>query len=127
SLPGLRQLVSLAQTAPEQPARLSVREVDDEILVDREHAFVEPLEQQPQPVALRLDAAERAAQLTAHPVEVLDQQAELVAEVVAQRSLEVAVRDRFRRSAQPPQPQRDELSEEQADDDADHAGDNARA
>ncbi len=55
------------------------------------------------------------------------EQAELVAEAVAHRRLEVAARDRLRRNDQPAQPQRDELREEEADDDADHAGDHACA
>ena len=50
-----------------------------------------------QPVALGLDAAERAAQLPAHPVEVVRERAELVAEAVVQRRLEVAERDRLGR------------------------------
>ena len=39
-LPRLRQLVSFPQAPAEDPARLGVREVDDEVLVDREHAFL---------------------------------------------------------------------------------------
>jgi hypothetical protein len=83
---------------------LGVREVDDEILVDREHALVQPLQQQAEPVALGLEAPERAAQLAAHPVEVEREQSELVAEAVVERRLEVAVGDRLGGRAQPPQP-----------------------
>ena len=100
--------------------------MDDEILVDREHSLVQPLEQEPQPVALGLEAAEPAAQLAAHPFEAVREQPELVAEAVAERRLEVALRDRFRRGRQPAQTQRDELGEEEPDDDADHACDHAR-
>jgi len=89
ALPRLGQRVALREAAAEQPARLGVREVHDEILVDREHSLVQALEQEPQPVALRLDALEGAAQLAAHPVEVLGEHAELVSEAVAERRLEV--------------------------------------
>ncbi len=123
--PRLGERVALAQAAAEQPPRLGVREVDDEVLVDREDALVQALEQEPQTVALRLDATEGAPQLATHPVEVLREHAELVAEVVTQRRLEVAVRDRLGGRAQATQPQRDQLGEEEADDDADHAGDHA--
>ena len=44
--PRLGQRVSLREPAAEEPPRLGVREVDDEILVDREHSLVEALEQQ---------------------------------------------------------------------------------
>ena len=80
-----------------------------------------------QPVALALDAPERAAQLASHPVEALRERAELVAEAVAQRRLEVAARDRLRRARQAAQPQRDQLREQEPDEDADHAGDDAGA
>ena len=123
ALPRLRQRVSLPQAPAEDPARLGVREVDDEVLVDREHSLVEPLEQEPQPVALGLEAAEAAAQLAAHSLEAVGEEPELVAEAVAQRRLEVALRDRLRRGGQPAQAQSDELREQEADDDADHAGD----
>ena len=125
--PRLGQRVSLREPSAEQPPRLGVRVVDDEILVDREHSLVQALEQQLQSVALGLEAPERAAELAPHPVEALREQAELVAEAVVQRRLEVAARDRLRRDGQPPQPQRDQLREEEADDDADHAGDHACA
>ena len=52
--------------------------------------------------------------------------AELVAEPVVERGLEVAVRDRLGGRAQTTQPQRDQLREQEPDDDADHAGDHAR-
>ncbi len=126
AVPRLRQGVSLAQAAAEDPARLGVREVDDEILVDREHSLVQPFEQEPQPVALGLDAAEGAAQLPAHPVEVVCKQTELVPEAVAQRGLEVAVRDALGGSTQPAEAEGDELREEQSDDHADHARDDPR-
>jgi hypothetical protein len=45
--PGLRQRVSLPQSPAEDPARLGVREVHHEVLVDREHALVQPLEEEP--------------------------------------------------------------------------------
>ena len=126
-LPGLRQRVSLAEAPAEDPARLGVREVHDEVLVDRQDSFLEPLEQDLEAVALGLDAAERAAQLAAHAVEALDEQAELVAEVVAERRLEVAVGEGLGGRAEPAQPQGDQLREQEADDDADHARDHARA
>ena len=74
--------------------------MDDEVLVDREHPFLQPLEQEAQAVALGLEAAEGAPQLPAHPVEVVREQAELVAEPVAERSLEVALGDALRRGAE---------------------------
>ena len=61
ALPRLGQLVSLPHTAAEQSAGLGVREVDDEVLVDREHSLVQPLEEEPQTVALGFDAPEGAA------------------------------------------------------------------
>ena len=125
-MPRLGQRVSLLHAAAEQTARLRVREVDDQVLIDREHPLVQAFEQEPQPVALRLDAAEGAAQLATHPVEVLRECAELVAEAVMERRLEVSVRDRLGRRAEAAQTQRDELSEQESDDDADHAGDHAR-
>ncbi len=125
--PRLGQRVSFREPAAEQPPRLGVRVVDDEILVDREHSFVQALEEELETVALGLEPAERAAELPPHPVEALCEQTELVAEAVAHRRLEVATRDRLRRDGQPPQPQRDQLREEEPDDDADHAGDHARA
>ena len=122
ALPRLGQRVSLSHAAAEQPARLGVREVDDEILVDRE----QPLEQEPQTVALRLEAPEGPSQLAAHAFEAVGEGAELVAEAVAQRRLEVSVRDRLGGRAQAAQPQGDELREQEAHDDADHSGDDAR-
>jgi len=97
--------------------------VNDEILVDREDSFVQPFEQELQAVALRLDAAERAAELAPHPVEVVGEQTELVPEAVAQRGLEVAVGDALGGDTEPAQAEGNELREKQADDHADHAGD----
>jgi len=54
--------------------------VHDELSVDRDDSFVQPLEQQAQAVALALDVAERPSQLPAHAVEALCELAELVAE-----------------------------------------------
>src|SRR5581483_10130256 len=109
----------------EQAPRLGVRVVDDEILVDRQDALVEALEQKLEAIALGLEPAEGAAQLPAHPVKALRERPELVAEAVAERRLEVSLRDRLRGDAQPAQAQGDELREEEPDDDADHAGDHA--
>jgi len=125
ALPGLRQLVSLAQAPAENPARLGVREMDDEILVDRQHPFLEPLEQEPQAVAFSLEAAEGAAQLAAHPVEAVGEQPELVGEARAERCLEVAASDRLGRRVQASEAQGDELGEQEPDDDADHARDDS--
>ena len=93
ALPRLRQRVSLSDPAAEQSARLGVRKVDDEILVDRQHSLVQPFEEELQAVALGLDTSEGAAQLAAHPVEALREGAELVPEEVAERRLEVALGD----------------------------------
>ncbi len=127
ALPRLRQRVALGEAAAEQPPRLGVREVHDELLVDGDDALVQPLEQHAQPVALALDAAERAAQLPAHALEVVRERAELVAEAVVERRLEVAERERLGREREPAQPQRDQLREHEPDEDADQAGDHAGA
>ena len=91
------------------------------------HALVQPLEQHPQPVALALDAAEGAAQLAAHPFEVVRERAELVAEAVVERRLEVAERERLRRDREAAQPECDQLREHESDEHADQAGDHAGA
>ena len=96
-------------------------------VVDRDDALVQPLEQRVQAVALALDVPERAAQLPPHPVEALRERAELVAEAVAQRRLEVAGGDRLSRAREAAQPQRDQLREHEPDEHADHARDHARA
>src|SRR5439155_23058041 len=91
--PRLGERVPLRNPATEQPPRLGVRVVDDEILVDGDDSLVETLEQQLEAVALGLESSERAAQLPSHPVEAQGEQAELVAEAVAERCLEVAARN----------------------------------
>ena len=80
-----------------------------------------------QAVALALDAAERAAQLSAHPLEVVRERAELVAEAIVERRLEVAERERLRRDREAAQAECDQLCEHEADEDADQAGDHAGA
>ena len=113
-VPRLRQRVALGEPPAEQAPRLGVREVDDEILVDGDDALVQPLEQQRSRSRSALDAAERAAQLAAHPLEAVRERAELVAEAVAERRLEVAERERLGGDREPAQPQRDQLREQRA-------------
>ena len=86
---------------------------------------MQPLEQHAEPVALALDMPERAPKLPPHAVEALRERAELVAELVAHGTLEVAGGNRLRSGRQPAQPQRDQLREQQSDEHADQPGDHA--
>ena len=126
-MPRVRQRVALGEPAAEHAPRLRVRELHGERAVDRDDAFMQPLEQRVQPVALALDVPERAAQLPPHPVEVLRERTELVAEAVAQRRVEVSGGDRLCCARQAAQPERDELREHEPDEHADHACDHAGA
>ena len=94
--PRLGQLVALGEAHAEHAPRLGIGELHDELLVDGDDAFVQPLEQHAEPVALALDMPERTPKLPPHAVEALRERAELVAELVADGTLEVAGGNRLR-------------------------------
>ena len=58
--PRLGQWIALRDANAEHAPRLRVHEVHDEVVVDRDDALVQALEQEPQPVALAFDVPERA-------------------------------------------------------------------
>ena len=106
--------VALAEPAAEHAPRLGVREVHDEI----RSTVTTPSCSRSSSMRSRSRSpsmlAERASQLPSHALEALRERAELVAEAVAKRRLEVAERDRLGRRREPAQPQRDQLREQQA-------------
>ena len=126
-MPRLGQRVSDGEPAAEQPARLGVREVDDEILVDRQDSLLQPLEQEAKTIALGLEAPERAAQLPPHPVEVVASRPNSSRNRYVSGVSKSPLGDSLRRRAEAAQAQCDQLREEEPDDDPDDACDHACA